>query len=102
MLRHVIKSAPLTGRGQRTVLVNTCQVELIINYLYKPSDKPSLQIISQIQLLASFECVSVRTQPTFNLFNYKRVTVYTNNISIAIYMFHCLMLSSISFFTGIA
>ena len=40
--------------------------------MYKPSDKPSLQIISQIQLLASFECVSVRTQPTFNLFNHKR------------------------------
>src|SRR3989440_7376929 len=60
------------GRGQRTVLANTCQVELIINYLYKPSDKPSLQIISQIQLLTSFECVSVRTQPTFNLFNHKR------------------------------
>src|SRR5437763_17128746 len=60
------------GRGQRIVLANTCQVELIINCLYKPSDKPSLQIISQIQLFASFECVSVRTQPTFSLFNHKR------------------------------
>src|SRR2546421_13065740 len=60
------------GRGQQTILANTCQVKLVINYLYKPSDKPSLQIISQNQLLASFECVSVRTQPTFNLSNHKR------------------------------